>query len=195
MNTENNKVEKQEFEAVVKSVEEIHKFYLILFTYVVMVVYLNWLDLRDDAYTWAYWPTFGFTCSMIWFSAVMLPFKRKSKLIQKELKGSIILNNDDMKSEENYSVREYERAKKVVEDKIGFYIHLLVYLIINTFCVYLSLFHSQYFWATWTIFGWGIGLFFHGMRVFGTTSNWKWREKQIRKEIERQRKNRENLKQ
>lgn len=44
MNAENKKVEKQEFESVVKSVEEVQKFYLILFAYVVMVAYLNWLD-------------------------------------------------------------------------------------------------------------------------------------------------------
>lgn len=185
--------DKEELIAAEKTVQEIHNFYLILFVYIVMMIYLHWIDLSDGFYNWAYWPAIGFTASLIWFAAEMLPLGAKSKWIFNELKNNYQLNQSIMNSQENYSTREYESAKKRVEEKIGFYIHLTVYVIINSFFVYLSIFHSYYFWATWPIFGWGIGLFFHGMRVFGTMNNSKWRERQIRKEMERQRKLKEKL--
>lgn len=184
---------KEEFESVEKSVQEIHHFYLIAFTYVVMMIYLHWLDLKDGSYDWAYWPGIGFTVSLIWFAAVMLPYNIKEKWIFKEM---TIVDNDkrnQMEQENRYSVREYESAKRAVEDKIGFYIHLTVYVIINSFLVFLCLNYSPYFWATWPIFGWGIGLFFHGMRVFGFNSNSNWKNRQIQKELDRRRKTMKKL--
>ena len=61
----------------------------------------------------------------------------------------------------------YEKAKKRVEAKIGFYIHLSVYVGVNILLVLINLFTSpQYFWFKWPLMGWSIGLFFHGLSVF-----------------------------
>ena len=61
----------------------------------------------------------------------------------------------------------YERAKKKVEAKIGFYIHLAVYVGVNLLLVIINLTSSaQHLWFKWPLFGWGIGVFFHGLSVF-----------------------------
>jgi hypothetical protein len=61
----------------------------------------------------------------------------------------------------------YERAKKRVEAKIGFYVHLAVYVGVNLLLVAINLTRSpQSLWFMWPLFGWGIGLLFHGLSVF-----------------------------
>lgn len=61
----------------------------------------------------------------------------------------------------------YKRAKRRVEAKIGFYIHLTVYIGVNILLLIINLTTSpQYLWFKWPLMGWGIGLFFHGLSVF-----------------------------
>ena len=82
----------------------------------------------------------------------------------------------------------YIRAKKKVDSIKGFYWHLVVYLVINTFIVFLVVSNSDVglfsLEALSTPLFWGIGLFFHFFGVFGSNiffgSNW---EKQKIKEF------------
>ncbi len=61
----------------------------------------------------------------------------------------------------------YQRAKKRVEAKMGFYMHLAVYIGVNILLIIINLITSpQHLWFIWPIFGWGIGVFFHGMSIF-----------------------------
>lgn len=61
----------------------------------------------------------------------------------------------------------YQSAKKRVQAKIGFYIHLAVYVGVNILLIIINLATSpQYFWFRWPLLGWSIGLFFHGMFIF-----------------------------
>ena len=61
----------------------------------------------------------------------------------------------------------YEKAKKRVEARIGFYIHLAVYVGVNVLLIIINLSASpQQLWFQWPLLGWGIGLFFHGMSIF-----------------------------
>ena len=65
------------------------------------------------------------------------------------------------------NLEAYKRAKKRVEAKIGFYIHLTVYLGVNLLLIIINLTSSpQYLWFKWPLLGWGIGIFFHGLSVF-----------------------------
>ena len=83
----------------------------------------------------------------------------------------------------------YEKAKKRVEAKIGFYIHLAVYVGVNVLLIVINLTTSpQYLWFEWPLFGWGIGLFFHGMSIF-VFSGRKFREakeRMIEEEIKKE---------
>ena len=85
-----------------------------------------------------------------------------------------------------------KRAKKRVDDIKGFYIHLSIYIIINAFIlinIYLNT-NDFWFWGHFTtLFFWGIGVAFHGAKVFGFNPLFSksWEEKQIQKYIEKDR--------
>jgi len=82
----------------------------------------------------------------------------------------------------------YQRAKKRVEAKIGFYIHLAVYVGVNVLLILINLSKSpEYLWFKWPLMGWGIGIFFHGMSVFVFSSG-KFeatKEKMIQEEMKK----------
>jgi hypothetical protein len=83
----------------------------------------------------------------------------------------------------------YQRAKKRVQAKIGFYIHLAVYVGVNILLIIINLATSpQYYWFRWPLLGWSIGLFFHGMSIF-VFSGGKFKEikeKMIEEEMKRE---------
>ena len=84
----------------------------------------------------------------------------------------------------------YEEARKRVEAKKGFYIHLSVYVIVNAFLVFIWAVPAGggFPWFVFPLGGWGIGVFFHFMSVFVFSGHSHWEEDQIKKEMERMRK-------
>ena len=64
----------------------------------------------------------------------------------------------------------YEEAKKRVEEKRGFYTHLVVYIVVNIMLVLIWWFTIGYNdgfpWFVFPLGGWGIGLLFHFLGVF-----------------------------
>lgn len=87
-----------------------------------------------------------------------------------------------------YSNHDYHDAEKVVNKKIGFYVHLFVYMVINLFFHVINYIQGGYYWACWPLIGWGIGLLFHALGVFGPIGSASWKRKMIQKELERQHK-------
>lgn len=103
--------------------------------------------------------------------------------------------------ETNKYIKEdkYLRAKNKVKNLKGFYWHLAVYLVINSFITVNKIIrnvfengetYSEAFWdfgtfAVWIF--WGIGLVFHGMNVFGFPSLFgkDWEERKIKKIMEK----------
>jgi len=78
----------------------------------------------------------------------------------------------------------YEEAKKRVEAKRGFYSHLTVYICVNIILILIWAFASGGFpWFIFPLFGWGIGLVFHGLGVF--VFDGKMNKAAIEKEVER----------
>ncbi len=79
----------------------------------------------------------------------------------------------------------YEQAKKRVEAKKGFYIHLTVYILVNILLVLIWAFASGggYPWFLWPLGGWGIGILSHflGVFVFGRKSDKAAIEKEAEK--------------
>lgn len=70
--------------------------------------------------------------------------------------------------ERNYTEEErYRQAKKRVDEIKGFYGNLTAYIIVNAFLVVVNLLTSpKHLWFYWPMLGWGIGVIFHGLRVF-----------------------------
>jgi hypothetical protein len=84
--------------------------------------------------------------------------------------------------------REYDRAKCRVEEKLGFVMHLVAYIVINAFLVVLNHATSPgYFWAKWSMLGWGIGLVLHGVGVFIVGDNSRLKQRLIESELRRNR--------
>ena len=83
----------------------------------------------------------------------------------------------------------YKKAKKRVRDKRKFYSHFVTWGVMSFFFIMLNLFTSDFFWAIFPILGWGIGLAFHGIKVFSSSYGEDWEEREIKREMERIRKN------
>ncbi len=82
---------------------------------------------------------------------------------------------------------KYLRAKKQVEEIRGFYSHLLSFIIVNLLLLTINLIYSpERLWFYWTTMGWGIGVFFHGLKAFNETPflGKDWEEKKMRQFME-----------
>ena len=83
--------------------------------------------------------------------------------------------------------KAYEKAKKRVEAKIGFYIHLSVYVVVNLLLIIINLSTStHYLWFKWPLLGWGIGVFFHGLGTFLLSGGLSIKERMIEKEMKKE---------
>jgi hypothetical protein len=81
----------------------------------------------------------------------------------------------------------YQRARHRVEAKIGFFIHLTVFIVINLLLIIINLITSAgHIWFKWPLIGWGIGLIFHAVGVFFSTEGIKIKERLIAKEIKKE---------
>lgn len=85
----------------------------------------------------------------------------------------------------NQEYHIYEKAKKKVKEKRKFYSHLFTWIIFSVFFILLNLVTSHYFWAIFPILGWGIGVAFHGIKVFSLNYGDDWEEREIMKEVEK----------
>lgn len=71
----------------------------------------------------------------------------------------------------------YEKARERAETLQGFYIHVLVYVVVNV-----GLFLINYFttggdgpwWFQWPVLGWGIGLAIHAVTVVAPVFGSDW---------------------
>lgn len=67
--------------------------------------------------------------------------------------------------------QQYLKAKKRVEDIKGFYVHFTVFALCMPVIIITNLMFVPGFYYFWfALFGWGIGIFFHWLGVFGFTS-------------------------
>jgi hypothetical protein len=102
--------------------------------------------------------------------------------------------------------QEYSIAKKRVKAIKGFYVHFIVYILVNIFISGVIIFGltesgdsftealSNFgVYSTWVF--WGIGIFFHFMGVFGFGSliSKDWEERKIKELMEKDKKQRKNL--
>jgi len=89
----------------------------------------------------------------------------------------------------------YLKAKKRVDEIIGFYWHLAVYIVVNIFLIILIVVNSDEGFTSFgtyaTAFFWGIGLIFHFLGVFGPSFFFgkDWEKRKIDEYMEKERQN------
>lgn len=92
--------------------------------------------------------------------------------------------------ENNYQEEErYFKARKRVEEIKGFYGNLIAYIVVNIGLMVLNLLTSPgYLWFFWPMLGWGIGVLFHGMKVFNYMPFFgkDWEEKKIKEFMDKE---------
>jgi hypothetical protein len=82
----------------------------------------------------------------------------------------------------------YERAKRRVKARLGFYTHLGIYAAVNA-VLFLTNWNEtgtvSFAWFTWPLVGWGICLTFHFLSVFVFRGDIT--ERMIQREMEKER--------
>jgi len=83
---------------------------------------------------------------------------------------------------------QYEWARKRAEEIQGFYIHLIVYVLVNAglFAINaLTRGDEGGWWFYWPLAGWGIGLLIHTATTFLGVFSEDWKERKAREILER----------
>lgn len=92
----------------------------------------------------------------------------------------------------NQEYERYQRAQKQVNEIKGFYGNLLAYIFANGFMLFINLKYSpEYLWFFWPLLGWGIGLFFHGMKAFSYSPflGKDWEERKLKEFMDKDKQN------
>jgi len=88
-----------------------------------------------------------------------------------------------MQTESDEQLRQ--RAKRRVNQKMGFYIHLTVYVLVNLGLAAINLLSGGQRWHLWPLAGWGVGLAIHGLVTFASLRGDGVRERMLDAEVER----------
>jgi 2TM domain len=81
------------------------------------------------------------------------------------------------------------RARRRVNQKMGFYIHATVYLLVNLGLAAINFAGGGKAWHLWPLAGWGLGLAIHGFVTFASLNGDGLRERMLNDEVERLRRN------
>ena len=88
-----------------------------------------------------------------------------------------------MKTEEDQN--RYLKARRRVRELKKFYLNILTYTVFIIFLAAVNYYVNELRppWFLWAALGWGIGLFFQGMKVFKNVHFFgkEWEERKIRK--------------
>lgn len=102
------------------------------------------------------------------------------------------LNKNIMENSNQNEEERYYKAKKRVEEIKGFYGNLTAYIIFNIVLVIINLLTSpEHLWFFWPLLGWGIGVLFHGMKVFNYMPflGKDWEEQKIKEFMDKEKEN------
>jgi hypothetical protein len=78
-----------------------------------------------------------------------------------------------------------QRARRRVNQKMGFYIHLAVYVLVNLGLAAINLMSGGQRWHLWPLAGWGLGLTIHGIVTFASLRGEGLRERMLDDEFAR----------
>lgn len=87
-----------------------------------------------------------------------------------------------------HTEEEIKKARKRVKDKKAFYQHLMSFVIVNMFLFALNVItYPRHWWFVYPLLGWGVGLAFHYVEVFGIPGfdilSKEWEDRELDKEL------------
>ncbi|OOG65807.1 2TM domain-containing protein [Flavobacterium sp. A45] len=88
----------------------------------------------------------------------------------------------------NIEEERYYRARKRMEEIKGFYMNLRSFIMVNFLLIAINLITSpHHLWFYWPLLWWGIGLVYHGIKVFNYMPFFSkdWEERKIKKFMEK----------
>lgn len=84
----------------------------------------------------------------------------------------------------------YNKAKKRVAELKKFYSSLTTYFVFIVFLAGVNYYTNQFrsMWFLWAAFGWGIGIFFHALKVFNLNPLFgkDWEERKVKEYMDRE---------
>jgi hypothetical protein len=96
-------------------------------------------------------------------------------------KNVVVMNTKNMSE-------SYIRARKRVDELKEFYGNLISYLLVIPFLIFINLRTvPQFHWFWFPMFGWGIGLTIHALKVF--MPSYGWEERKIKEFMEKEKRN------
>jgi len=87
----------------------------------------------------------------------------------------------------NTEETKYQKAKERVEVIKNFYIHLIVYGVVNLMLFSINMIVTpDGLWFIWPLLGWGLGVVFHALSIFGSGRGFgtDWEERKIKELME-----------
>ena len=82
--------------------------------------------------------------------------------------------------------RELQRqAQRRVKQKMGFYIHATVFVLVNLGLAVINFAAGGKAWHLWPLAGWGLGLAIHGFVTFANLNGDDLRERMLKDEMQR----------
>jgi len=104
-------------------------------------------------------------------------FKVKIPILTKQI---VIMETQNIYNEN----MAYAKAKDRVNQLKGFYGNLISYCFVIPILIFINLSTSKFQWFWFPMLGWGMGVTFHALEVFGYGKTWE--EKKIREILERE---------
>ena len=98
--------------------------------------------------------------------------------------------------ENQYTEEErYFKAKKRVEEIKGFYGNLVSYIVVNIGLIIINVTTTpQHLWFYWPLLWWGLGVLFHGLKVFDYMPFFSkdWEERKVKEFMEKEEQTKKN---
>jgi len=80
----------------------------------------------------------------------------------------------------------HDDAKNTLAPTLGFYVHLAAYAKVSISLLLLNMFVAPAKpWIIWALFGWGIGLLFHGLRARLTAPWPQWKSRMTEEQLKK----------
>jgi hypothetical protein len=92
---------------------------------------------------------------------------------------SMVVTHEPKRDEER-DEKAYQAAEKRAEELQGFYVHLLVYAVVNGGLFAINLLSRDdggTWWFYWPLVGWGLGLIIHALATFGGVFSEGWKNR------------------